>query len=66
MLARKARQQISRNQRWVTHGLVHPRADFADQVRGQAGAESLFMMIGPEELGDCAGILRFIKRRFGK
>src|SRR6266446_1518395 len=47
MLARKARQQISRNQRWVTHGLVHPRAVFADQVRGQAGAESLFVMIGP-------------------
>src|SRR5947209_4832006 len=35
MLARKARQQISRDQRWVTHRLVHPRADFAYQVRGE-------------------------------
>src|SRR5437016_8190675 len=32
MLARKARQQISRDQRWVAHGLVHPRADLAYQV----------------------------------
>src|SRR2546425_3232449 len=66
MLARKARQQISWDQRWVTHGLIHPRAYFAHQVCGQAGAESLFMVIGAEELGDRAGILRFVKRRFRK
>src|SRR3989442_3007885 len=36
VLARKARQQVSRNQRWVAHGLVHPRANFTYQVRGEA------------------------------
>ena len=61
MLASKSREQISRNQRRVAKRLVHPGADFADQVCGEAGAESLLMMIGAEKLGDRTRILRFVE-----
>src|SRR5258706_15980129 len=66
VLARESRQQKCWHQRRIANRLVHPRADFADQGRGQTGAEPLFMVNGAEKLGHPARVWPFVERAFGK
>src|ERR1044071_10099296 len=46
----ESRQKIRRHKRRIAEGLVHPRADFVDEIRGQVRAQTFLVMICAEKL----------------
>ena len=50
MFAGESRKKIGRNQRGITERFVHPGPDFAYQICGEVGAQSLLVMIVTKKL----------------